>query len=417
MNEKTRKQNRKLRKRIGAFFLFVIVVFAGWWWFIQSGAKKPPEQGVLDIWTTWGDTPEALEELLAPYAEAQGIELHVSSRILLDDLRESFKSGEEPDLVILSAADPIEQYLDEGWVLPLDEWFQAGESDLENIFPAALDRCQTEGGQLACVPLGSDVMMLYWNRELFSAAGLDPDTPPSSVEELVEYARMLTLRDQDGQLVQAGFIPGMPAPHSELYAGAFSNNPIGGGGEATTGTVQAAQSAEAWMLQTTGLNDHEEIEAFIESFTSYNSSKHPVFSDRRLSCRQCHRTTNLERKPIPAHGLMDGKVAMMVDGSWELISAGEADASLIGSAPFPTSEIGSELDGSAAIDGPVVFIPAQGHDQQMALDLLSWMLTPETQAEAAQAFSMLPITVEAANHESFQAFEELQTLIALVSGS
>ncbi len=417
MNEKARKQNGKPGRKVGAFFPLIIVVLAGWWWFFQGGSKEPPEQGVLDIWTTWGDTPEVLEELLTPFTEGQGIELRISSRIPLNDLNESFTSGEEPDLVILSAADPIQQYFDEGWVQPLEEWFPEGGSDLENVFPAALERCQTADGQLACIPLGMDVLTLYWNRELFSAGGLDPDVPPANVEELAEYARMLTLRNRDGQLVQAGFIPDVPAPHSELYAAAFSKGPAGSGGAASASTMQAAQSAEAWLLQTTGLNDPDEIEAFIESFTPYSSSKHPVFSDRRLSCHQCHRTTNLERKSIPAHGLTNGQVAMMVDGSWGLISAETMDAALIGSAPFPASGAGLRLEGSVVTDGPVVFIPAHGQDQQMALDVLRWILTPEFQVEATQALSMLPITIEAADHERFQASEELRTLIASVSDS
>jgi ABC-type glycerol-3-phosphate transport system substrate-binding protein len=417
MNEKTRKQSGKLRRRGGAFSLLLIVFLGGWWWFFQGGSKKPPEQGVLDIWTTWGDTPEVLEELLTPFTAAQGIEIRISSRIHLNDLNESFTSGEEPDLVILSASDPIQQYFDQGWVHPLEEWYQAAGSDRDNVFPAALERCQTTGDQLACVPLGIDVMTLYWNRELFSAAGLDPDMPPESVDELAGFARMLTLRNQDGQLIQAGFIPDMPAPHSELYAAALSNGLPVSGGAGSVSTVQATQSAEAWLLQTTGLSDPEEIEAFIKSFTPYGSSKHPVFSDRRLSCHQCHRTTNFEHKSIPAHGLTNGNVAMMVDGSWGLISAERMDAALIGSAPFPAPAPGLGLKGSVATDGPVVFIPAHGQDRQVALDLLRWIMTPEFQVEATQALSLLPVTVEAANHEHFQASGELRMLIALVSGS
>jgi ABC-type glycerol-3-phosphate transport system substrate-binding protein len=108
---------------------------------------------------------------------------------------------------------------------------------------------------------------------------------------------------------------------------------------------------------------------------------------------------------------------MMVDGSWELLSDWTTEATPIGSAPIPFSTAGGSSNGSIVIDGPVVFIPAHAQDQQTALNVLSWLITPEVQVQAAQAFSMLPLNIKAANHEPFQALEQLEDLIAWVSGS
>jgi sn-glycerol 3-phosphate transport system substrate-binding protein len=50
------------------------------------------------------------------------------------------------------------------------------------------------------------VPVLYYNRDLFAAAGLDPDHPPETWDELVTYAKALT-RDTDGngEIDQWGF--------------------------------------------------------------------------------------------------------------------------------------------------------------------------------------------------------------------
>lgn len=45
---------------------------------------------------------------------------------------------------------------------------------------------------------------LYYNKRMFREAGLDPEQPPTNWAELLDYAERLTIRDEDGRLVQAG---------------------------------------------------------------------------------------------------------------------------------------------------------------------------------------------------------------------
>ncbi|HZH63151.1 MAG TPA: ABC transporter substrate-binding protein, partial [Metabacillus sp.] len=60
----------------------------------------------------------------------------------------------------------------------------------------------TFDGNLYGVPLDIHPLMFYWNKDLFEKAGLDPDTPPQTREEFVDYAEKLT--DKDMQ--QYGFV-------------------------------------------------------------------------------------------------------------------------------------------------------------------------------------------------------------------
>jgi multiple sugar transport system substrate-binding protein len=46
--------------------------------------------------------------------------------------------------------------------------------------------------------------VLYYNRDMFREAGLDPDRPPQSWEELLEYAEKLTVHDENGNVTRAG---------------------------------------------------------------------------------------------------------------------------------------------------------------------------------------------------------------------
>jgi multiple sugar transport system substrate-binding protein len=60
-------------------------------------------------------------------------------------------------------------------------------------------------GKQIGIPLGSHSRVLAYNKAAFRAAGLDPDKPPASLDELVSYAQKLTIdKDGDGVTDQYG---------------------------------------------------------------------------------------------------------------------------------------------------------------------------------------------------------------------
>jgi ABC-type glycerol-3-phosphate transport system substrate-binding protein len=56
-------------------------------------------------------------------------------------------------------------------------------------------------------------LALVYNKDHFRAAGLDPEKPPATWEQLREYANKLTIdKDGDGNSDQYGFyVPAYPA--------------------------------------------------------------------------------------------------------------------------------------------------------------------------------------------------------------
>ena len=55
------------------------------------------------------------------------------------------------------------------------------------------------------MPLYADVSALFYNKDLFRQAGLDPDKPPTSLAEIREYADKITALGGD---VKGYFLPG-----------------------------------------------------------------------------------------------------------------------------------------------------------------------------------------------------------------
>ena len=103
--------------------LALVVIVIGWW-FISSGSHAQPSEGVVDVWSTWGDDGDQLQSLLDRFSQSRGIPVKVTSRIGSDDLLEALEGADPPDLVILSSSDLISALNSQGLVEPLDRWIE-----------------------------------------------------------------------------------------------------------------------------------------------------------------------------------------------------------------------------------------------------------------------------------------------------
>jgi sn-glycerol 3-phosphate transport system substrate-binding protein len=121
------------------------------------------------------------------------------------------RSGNPPAASVLLSTDMF-TLIDEDAVVALDE-LVTGDIDkawLESFFPAFMLNSRT-GGRTWGAPFQRSTVVLYWNKELFQEAGLDPDTPPATWEEQLDFARKLTKGDAQGgtqwgiQIPSSGF--------------------------------------------------------------------------------------------------------------------------------------------------------------------------------------------------------------------
>ena len=87
---------------------------------------------------------------------------------------------------------------------PMDEMLAAANYPLDKILPFALDRCRWNG-KLYAVPHGWNSWVLFYNLDHLEKAGLPTDREPENLEEFVEWAKKLTLRDSSGNIIQSGF--------------------------------------------------------------------------------------------------------------------------------------------------------------------------------------------------------------------
>ena len=124
------------------------------------------------------------------------------------------KSGEPPVTSILLSTD-MYTLIDEDAIVPFDDLVKTPEDQawLKSFYPAFMENSQT-GGKTWGIPFQRSTIVLYYNKELFKEAGLDPNRPPQNWKEQVEYAQKLTKRDASGKVTQWGLqIPSSGFPY------------------------------------------------------------------------------------------------------------------------------------------------------------------------------------------------------------
>jgi sn-glycerol 3-phosphate transport system substrate-binding protein len=110
------------------------------------------------------------------------------------------KSGTPPDMAVIQATE-LFTLLDMDAIEPLDAYV-AKDSDktfIDDFHAAFLENSQAVG-KLWSLPFQRSTIVLYYNKEMFKRAGLDPAKAPKSWNELVEYAQKLTIRKPDGNV-------------------------------------------------------------------------------------------------------------------------------------------------------------------------------------------------------------------------
>src|SRR6266850_983200 len=130
----------------------------------------------------------------------------------------ALKSGEPPQMSVLLSTDMF-SLIDEAATSAEDKAW------MKSFFPAFMLNSQT-GGKTWGIPFQRSTIVLYWNKEIFKEAGLDPNKPPATWAEQVEYAKKLTKRDAGGNVTRWGVqVPSSGFPYW-LFQGFTTQNDV-----------------------------------------------------------------------------------------------------------------------------------------------------------------------------------------------
>jgi sn-glycerol 3-phosphate transport system substrate-binding protein len=134
------------------------------------------------------------------------------------------KSGEPPVTSILLSTDMF-TLIDEDAIVPFDDLIKTPDDQawIKSFYPAFMENSRT-GGKTWGIPFQRSTIVLYWNKEMFKEAGLDPNKAPQTWKEQVDFAQKLTKRDASGKVMQWGIqIPSSGFPYWLFQALAIQN--------------------------------------------------------------------------------------------------------------------------------------------------------------------------------------------------
>jgi multiple sugar transport system substrate-binding protein len=203
---------------------------------------------------TFSAAPDHLADLEAIKAEFErqnpGITVEVQTAAFTDyftKLQTAVAGGTAPDTFELNYENFV-TYARSGALLPLDDLAQAdSDYDPSRVYPKALEAF-TLDGQLYAMPSTFSTVVLFYNKALFDAAGLDYPTADWTWEDEWEAAQRLTDRDNG---IYGDF---QPVTFHEFYKVLAQN---GGsflspdGKRATFNDAKGVEAAE-WLLRKPG---------------------------------------------------------------------------------------------------------------------------------------------------------------------
>ena len=112
--------------------------------------------------------------------------------------------GVPPDVAVLLSTD-LFTLLDMDAIVPLDGFIdRSGGERFRQDFFAAFWLNARVGRTTYSIPFQRSTIILYFNKEAFERAGLDPNAPPKTWAELERDAQQLTLRDASGDVTRWG---------------------------------------------------------------------------------------------------------------------------------------------------------------------------------------------------------------------
>lgn len=115
--------------------------------------------------------------------EAQGLDYNV----LLDKFRTALLGNAAPMAVRMLILGGVE-FAAKGYLQPFTPEDAGYPTD--NFWPGAM-KAVTWKGDVYGVPTNNETMALVWNADIFKRAGLDPDKPPATWDDVVAYSKQI----------------------------------------------------------------------------------------------------------------------------------------------------------------------------------------------------------------------------------
>lgn len=366
IGDKTKKEDFHMKK-VAALILALILVLA------CAFSANAEGREVVKVWHLWtGAMANAMDELAAEFNASQ--DKYTVEALSVPDFQKitvAISSGDGPDLTD-SWNSYVTQFADMGAMEPLDSYIAADNYDLSDFNQAALAACRYNGIQYA-MPCNMNLVALYYNKDLLSAAGYD--APPATYSEMIEIAKATTSVNEDGTLKTLGF-PAWPLNN-------YRNNMVYalGGNWIDAETLKPSVEAEGNLLT---------LRAYADYVSEFGVNNVSIF-------------TSSGKTNDPSDPFLSGKQALRIDGPWTsgYFAALGLDVNW-GITYLPTPDNQPELKGRQPISCSTFYIPSTAKCKQGAWEFMKYLLGEEGQTKLFIKNQNLPARMSMYESEAYK---------------
>jgi len=250
---------------------------------------------------------------------------------------------------------------DSGAIIPVYKLFKPGEVDFGDVVWPIRDYYSVKG-KLYSMPFNSSTAMLYYNKDLFRKAGLDPNRPPTTYKDLERIGKKLV----ESGVVPYGFSTGWPswifeqahAYHNQYYA----NHQNG----------RKGRSTKVYFNKPFGVK-------YAKTMTRFSNEKVYIFGGREYSANK---------------SFLAQQIAMLIQstssvGSIEKAAKGKFE---LGTTFLPRFE--GYPRGNSVIGGATLWV-LKGHSKKenaAVKEFLKWIIKPEVTMQWHKDTGYFPVT-------------------------
>jgi sn-glycerol 3-phosphate transport system substrate-binding protein len=286
----------------------------------------------------------------------------------------ALKAGQPAQLSVLFSID-LYELLEQDVILSWDDVATSSEDKawLKSFYPALMMN-GTYKNKVYGIPFQRSTIVLYWNKEAFKEAGLDPEKAPATWKEMEQMAQKLTRRDASGNVQRWG--------------------------------VEVPSTGYAyWMFQAFARENGQDLMNKDGNRTNYD---HPDV----VKALQYWVALGQKDKVMPAgtvewgtlrQAFTEGKTAMMWHTTGNLTAVKESAKFPFGVAMLPASKQRGSPTGGGNF---YLFKKTSPEERKAALEFVKFMTTPERAADWSMATGYVATSPAAYNTPKLKAYAD-----------
>lgn len=334
-------------------------------------ASSPVAAEDLQMWERSGGNAGVVDRLVAIWNEENPdrkiVLTYIPHAEMVAKLAQAIASGEVPDLMGLDLIYGP-QFEAAGQLVDIADYFE-DDPTLKTASSGHM-AVATYEGRLYGVPLYADVSALFYNKDLFEQAGLDPDKPPTSLAEIRAYADQITALGGD---VKGYFLPGSCAGCNIFTVGPLMW---------ASGATIEPRDADDEPLQGEGVKQVLQ------------------WARDMIAAGNVHEDARGENGETFAQRFSTGNIGMMGTGNFQIALVREANPNMnFGISLLPGVEPGSA---ASFIGGDLVVIPNGSERVEDAVDFMKFLLSDEVQVEGYAKMLNLTTRSDMADNKYFE---------------